>query len=85
MTSKLTNRMDEIDIEHDAIDEYFECITACSIGDEGIHCLTQCIDIHNALIFTITAPLSIAYERRKSNDPYKPFIHKFQRWFNHLL
>ena len=42
----LTNRMDEIDIEHDAIDEYFECITACSLSDEGIHCLTQCIDVH---------------------------------------
>ena len=36
MTSKLTNRMDEIDIEHDAIDEYFECITACSLSDDGI-------------------------------------------------
>ena len=46
MTSKVTNRMDEIDIEHDAIDEYFECITACSLSDESIHCLTQCIDIH---------------------------------------
>ena len=47
MTSKLTNRMDEIDIEHDANDEYFECITACSLGDDGIHCLTQCIDIQH--------------------------------------
>ncbi len=36
----------EIDIKSDAIDEYFECITACSIGDEGIQCITQYIDVH---------------------------------------
>ena len=46
MTSKSTNRMDEIDIDHGAIEEYFACITACSLSDEGIHCLTQCIDVH---------------------------------------
>ena len=46
MTSKLTNRMDEIGIEHDAIDEYFACITACSLNDTSMHCITQCIDIH---------------------------------------
>ena len=38
--------MGEVNIEHDAIDEYFECITACSLSDEGMHCLTQCIDTH---------------------------------------
>ena len=46
MTTKRTHGMDEIVIEHDAIDEYFECITACSLRDDGIHCLTQCIDVH---------------------------------------
>ena len=46
MTSKLINRMDKIDIEHDTIDEYFECITACSLNDDGVHCITQCIDVH---------------------------------------
>ena len=46
MITKWTHGMDEIDIEHDAIDEYFECITACSLSDDGIHCLTQCIDVH---------------------------------------
>ncbi len=35
------------DIEHDAIDDYFECITACSIDNEGMHCIT------NALRFTL--------------------------------
>ena len=46
MTGKVTNRKDEIDIEHDAIDEYFECITACSLGDDGIQCITKCIEVH---------------------------------------
>ncbi len=46
MTTKWTHLIDEIDIHHDAIDEYFECITACSLGDKGIDCLTQCIDAH---------------------------------------
>ena len=46
MTSKLSNRRDEVDIEHDAIDEYFECITTCSLNNVGVHCITQCIDVH---------------------------------------
>ena len=46
MPEERIHSMQEIDIEHDAIDEYFECITACSLSDEGIHCLTQCIDVH---------------------------------------
>ncbi len=32
--------------EMDAIDEYFECVTACSIGNEGIECTTRCIEVH---------------------------------------
>ena len=46
MTIKRLDAMDDINIKHDAIDDYFECITACSLSDEGIHCLTACIDIH---------------------------------------
>ena len=38
--------MQDVDIEHDAIDDYFECITACSLGDDGIRCVTQCIEVH---------------------------------------
>ncbi len=38
--------MQDVDIEYDAIDEYFECITACSIGDDGMQCITQCIEVH---------------------------------------
>ena len=32
--------------ERDAIDEYFECITACSIDNKGMQCITQCIEVH---------------------------------------
>ncbi len=35
-----------IEIEHDAIDDYFECITACSIDNEGMHCITKCLVAH---------------------------------------
>ena len=38
--------MQDVDIEHDAIDQYFECITACSIGDDGMQCITKCIEVH---------------------------------------
>ena len=30
----------------DAIDSYFECITACSLDDKGIECTTKCLEIH---------------------------------------
>ena len=46
MLTKRPYNMQDIDIEHDAIDEYFECITACSLGDDGIQCVTQCIEVH---------------------------------------
>ena len=46
MTIKDSFIIQEEEIEHDAIDDYFECITACSLSTESIHCLTQCIDIH---------------------------------------
>ena len=36
----------DIVIERDAIDEYFECITACSIDNEGMQCITQCVEVH---------------------------------------
>ena len=36
----------EVVIERDAIDEYFECITACSIDNEGMQSITQCVEVH---------------------------------------
>ena len=50
MTSKQTTRKDKIDIDHGAIDEYFACITACSLNDNSIHCLTQCIETQHLSI-----------------------------------
>ena len=33
--------------EHDALDSYFECITACSwIGGEDVECVTRCVEVH---------------------------------------
>ena len=46
MTIKYSFPKQDVVIEKDAIDEYFECITACSIGNEGIQCITQCVEIH---------------------------------------
>ena len=34
------------DDNHDAIDSYFECITACSLNDEGVDCVTKCVEVH---------------------------------------
>ncbi|KGG16553.1 hypothetical protein EV06_0394 [Prochlorococcus sp. MIT 0602] len=30
----------------DAIDSYFECVTACSLGKEGVECVTRCMEVH---------------------------------------
>ena len=46
MTRKYSFRKQDVVIEKDAIDEYFECITACSIGNEGMQCITQCVEVH---------------------------------------
>ncbi len=43
--NSLTNQLPKTD-EHDAIDSYFECITACSIGEEGMDCVTKCVEVH---------------------------------------
>ena len=32
--------------DRDAIDEFYECMTACSLGDEDMECLTECIQVH---------------------------------------
>ena len=46
MTIKDSSPTHENVIERDAIDEYFECITACSIDNEGMQCITQCVEVH---------------------------------------
>ena len=33
--------------EGDALDSYFECITACSwVGGEDVECVTKCVEVH---------------------------------------
>ena len=32
--------------ERDPIDSYFECVTACSIEEEGVECITNCVELH---------------------------------------
>ena len=32
--------------EMDDLDKYFECIAACSLGDEGVECVTKCVQVH---------------------------------------
>ena len=46
MLTRIPYEMQDVNIEHDAIDEYFECITACSIGDDGMQCITKCIEVN---------------------------------------
>ena len=41
-TKRLSNESDE----RDAIDSYFECVTACSIDEETTECFTKCVEIH---------------------------------------
>ena len=46
MTIKDSFSKQDVVIERDAIDDYFECITACSIDNEGMQCITQCVEVH---------------------------------------
>ncbi len=32
--------------EQDAIDSYFDCITACSLHGDGLDCVTRCVEVH---------------------------------------
>ncbi len=37
----------ESEEKHDALDSYFECITACSwVGGEDAECVTRCVEVH---------------------------------------
>ena len=38
---------DFFDMEQkDAIDSYFECVTACSIDEQEVECVTKCVEVH---------------------------------------
>ncbi len=32
--------------ENDSVDSYFECITSCSLGEEGNACVARCVEVH---------------------------------------
>ena len=32
--------------QKDPIDSYFDCVTACSIEDQEIECVTRCVEVH---------------------------------------
>ncbi len=32
--------------EMDSIDAYFECITSCSIDEDGSDCINKCLEVH---------------------------------------
>ena len=45
MMSLHRNEIHEVE-EIDAIDSYFECVTACSIDGQGVDCVTRCVEVH---------------------------------------
>ena len=45
MIAKIDSQLDSVD-ERDVLDSYFECVTACSLSDEGIECMTRCVEVY---------------------------------------
>ena len=45
MLHKANNEISQID-QTDAIDSYFECVTACTLDNEEEECITRCIEVH---------------------------------------
>jgi len=43
--AKIDYQLESID-ERDVLDAYFECVTACSLSDEGIECMTRCVEVY---------------------------------------
>ena len=45
MIDKTDGQLEFLD-ERDVLDSYFECVTACSLSDEGIECMTRCVEVY---------------------------------------
>ena len=45
MIEKIDYLLESVD-ERDVFDSYFECVTACSLSDEDIECMTRCVEVH---------------------------------------
>jgi len=43
--AKIVDQLESVD-ERDVLDSYFECVTACSLSDEGIECMTRCVEVY---------------------------------------
>ena len=45
MSGKISNDLLQAE-QTDAIDSYFECVTACSLDKEEVACITRCVEVH---------------------------------------
>ena len=45
MIAKIDDQLEFVD-ERNVLDSYFECVTACSLRDEGIECMTRCVEVY---------------------------------------
>ena len=45
MIAKTDDQLEPVN-ERDILDSYFECVTACSLSDEGIECMTRCVEVY---------------------------------------
>ena len=45
MIAKTDDQLGIVD-ERDVLDSYFECVTACSLSDEGLECMTRCVEVY---------------------------------------
>tara|TARA_B100000029_G_scaffold512041_1_gene607649 strand:+ start:1488 stop:1679 length:192 start_codon:yes stop_codon:yes gene_type:complete len=43
---KKQNENENFNEEDDSVDSYFNCITSCSIDEDGEDCITKCVDTH---------------------------------------
>ena len=45
MIARIDYESESVD-ERDVLDSYYECVTACSLSDEGIECMTRCVEVY---------------------------------------
>ena len=45
MIEKIDDQFEFVE-ERDVVDSYFACVTACSLSDEGLECMTRCVAMH---------------------------------------
>ena len=45
MIAKIDDQLESVD-ERDVLDSYFECVTACSLSDEGVEGMTRYVEVY---------------------------------------